>query len=202
MTSDRTADLMFYALMLLLPLSALMSRRLPIASVLKMTAAWVAIFAIGLVIVGQRDRLADLASGARNALFGEDQSVVGDTVRINMAPDGHFWASASINGVERRMLIDSGATMTAVSAGTAESAGIDIKESPFPTIVETANGSVVAEKAHVARLRLGSIEARDLSVVVSNAFGDTDVIGMNFLSRLKSWRVEGRTLVLEPVKPR
>lgn len=37
-----------------------------------------------------------------------------------------------------------------------------------------------------------------LPVVVSPAFGDTDVLGMNFLSRLKSWRVEGDTLILEP----
>lgn len=201
MTGERTADVMFYALLLLLPLSALLSRRLPIGSVAKMAVAWVAIFAIGLVIVGQRDRIGDLIRGARNALIGEDQSVVGDTVRIGVANDGHFWASATINGVRRRMLIDSGATMTAISANTARDARIDVKESPFPSIIETANGSIVADKAHVARLRLGSIEARDLPVVVSEAFGDTHVIGMNFLSRLKSWRVEGRTLVLEPAKP-
>ncbi len=201
MTGDRSADVMFYALLLLLPLSALLSRRLPLGSILKTTVAWVAIFAIGLVIVGQRDRLAELAGGARDALVGEDQSVVGDTVRIGMANDGHFWASVSINRVKRRMLIDSGATMTAISANTAQSAGIEVNESAFPSIIETANGSIVADKAHVARLQLGSIEARDMPVVVSDAFGDTDVIGMNFLSRLKSWRVEGRTLVLDPVKP-
>ncbi len=200
MTGERSADLMFYALMLLLPLSVLISRRLPVGSVLKMAGAWVVIFGIGLVIVGQRDRLAELASGARDALVGEDQSVVGETVRIGMAPDGHFWASTTINGVKRKMLIDSGATVTAISAETARNAGVDVEESPFPSIVETANGSIVADKAHVARLQLGSIEARDLPVVVSGSFGETDVIGMNFLSRLKSWRVEGRTLVLDPIK--
>jgi aspartyl protease family protein len=47
-------------------------------------------------------------------------------------------------------------------------------------------------------LRLGDIAARGLGVVVSPAFGDTDVLGMNFLSKLKSWRVEGQTLILEP----
>ena len=38
-------------------------------------------------------------------------------------------------------------------------------------------------------------------MVVSPAFGETDVLGMNFLSRLKSWRVEGSTLILEPHHP-
>ena len=45
---------------------------------------------------------------------------------------------------------------------------------------------------------LGPIETRDLPVVVSAAFADQDLIGMNFLSRLGSWRVESRTLILNP----
>jgi aspartyl protease family protein len=53
----------------------------------------------------------------------------------------------------------------------------------------------------MAELRFGTIVARDLPVVVSPAFGTTDVLGMNFLSKLKSWRVEGRTLILEPHHP-
>jgi len=57
---------------------------------------------------------------------------------------------------------------------------------------------VTARVSTAKRLTIGGIEARDLPVVVSPSFGDQDVIGMNFLSRLKSWRVEGRTLVLQP----
>jgi hypothetical protein len=47
-------------------------------------------------------------------------------------------------------------------------------------------------------LRLGDITARNLNVVTTPALGDTDVLGMNFLSQLDSWRVEGRTLILVP----
>src|SRR5688500_16254586 len=43
----------------------------------------------------------------------DSQEVVGKEVRIRMAADGHFWADATLNGVKRRMLIDSGATVTA-----------------------------------------------------------------------------------------
>ncbi len=68
----------------------------------------------------------------------------------------------------------------------------------FPIILETANGQVRPQSAQVAELSIGNIVARDLAVVVSPAFGDIDVLGMNFLSRLHSWRVEGRTLILEP----
>lgn len=115
-----------------------------------------------------------------------------------MARDGHFWAQVSINGVRRRMLIDSGATVTALSHGTAELASVARGASLLPVIMRTANGTAQAETGTVDRLLLGSIEARNLKVVVSPALGNLDVLGMNFLSRLASWRVEGRTLVLVP----
>ena len=49
----------------------------------------------------------------------DDQKVAGKELRVRMSNDGHFWVAASINGVTRRMLIDSGATVTALSPGTA-----------------------------------------------------------------------------------
>src|SRR3954471_7502244 len=55
----------------------------------------------------------------------DDQKVAGKELRVRMSSDGHFWALASINGVKRRMLIDSGATVTAISQRTARDAGID-----------------------------------------------------------------------------
>ena len=118
-----------------------------------------------------------------------------------MARDGHFWADATINGVRRRMLIDSGATVTAISEATAAAARVEGNSGPVPVVLQTANGMAPARTGSVGELRLGNIVARDLKVVVSPAFGDMEVIGMNFLSKLASWRVEGRILILVPHRP-
>lgn len=126
------------------------------------------------------------------------QEVTGREVRIQMAPDGHFWARVRINGVERRMLVDSGATITALSEETARLASVEPDGSLMPVILRTANGAVRAGTGTVERLGLGGIEARNLKVVVSPSLGEVDILGMNFLSRLQSWRVEGRTLILVP----
>lgn len=128
----------------------------------------------------------------------DSQTVVGNEVRIRMARDGHFWAQASINGVERRMLVDSGATITALSQATADLASIEHGVGLLPVIMRTANGTVQAETGTIEWLGLGSIEARNLNVVVSPALGNVDVLGMNFLSQLASWRVEDRVLILVP----
>ena len=192
MSGDRAADIAFACLLLLLPLSALIARRPPLARTAKMAAAWLAIFAIGLLLATQRDRFAGLA-----ALLS-DQRVDGRTTRIAMGEDGHFHADVVVNGVTRTMLIDSGATTTALSEATAKAAGIASDERPFPVLLDTANGSITARAGTARTVIVGSIRMTDLPVVVSPAFGDEDAIGMNFLSRLGSWRVEGRTLILEP----
>jgi aspartyl protease family protein len=198
---DVPIQALLIGLMLVLPLSALLSRRVPAARLLWSAIAWAAIFAVGAFVVSERERFDPYFARLASALDLGDQRVVGGEVRIRMAADGHFWARARIGGIERRLLIDSGATLTALSSGTARAAGLQVRDSVFPMIVRTANGSVRADVSEIGELRLGAIVARDLPVVVSPAFGDTDVLGMNFLSRLKSWRVEGRTLILTPHHP-
>ena len=131
----------------------------------------------------------------------DDQKVAGNELRVRMASDGHFWALASINGVKTRMLIDSGATVTAVSARTARQAGIDTGRGLTPVILRTANGAAPAETGSIDELKVGNVVARNLKVVTSPGLGDLDVLGMNFLSKLDSWRVEGRTLILVPHHP-
>lgn len=128
----------------------------------------------------------------------DGQQVSGEDVRVRMSPDGHFWVRASINGVERRMLIDSGATVSALSVDTARLAGVDGSKGLFPVLMRTANGTVAAETGSVDRLTVGGIEARNLKVVIAPSLGSVNILGMNFLSQLGSWRVEGKTLILVP----
>jgi aspartyl protease family protein len=137
-------------------------------------------------------------AGVMSSLGLDRQEVVGREVRIRMASDGHFWARARLNGVERRMLIDSGATMTTISPATAAAAGVEASAGVAPILLRTANGVTKAETGTLEELKLGTVTARDLKIVVAPGLGDVDVIGMNFLSKLESWRVEGRTLVLVP----
>jgi aspartyl protease family protein len=129
------------------------------------------------------------------------QEVVGKEVRIRMAPDGHFWADVSVNGIKRRMLIDSGATITAISERTASAAGIAKEANLVPIMLNTANGVTPARTGTVEVLRVGNIRANDLKVVISPSLGSLDVLGMNFMSKLQSWRVENNVLVLVPHHP-
>jgi aspartyl protease family protein len=96
------------------------------------------------------------------------------------------------------MLIDSGATVSAISDQTAAQAGVARDPAALPVMIRTANGDTKAVTGTVARLSLDGLEARNLKVVISPGLGTVDILGMNFLTRLGSWRVEGRTLILSP----
>lgn len=129
------------------------------------------------------------------------QSVSGGETRVPMKPDGHFWVHATINGVEGDFLVDTGATLTAISPRMANAAEVRAQPLRQNIAMRTANGTVAAQLGTVDELRFGSVVARQLDVVVAPGLEDQNVIGMNLLSRLASWRVEGRTLILVPHHP-
>lgn len=131
----------------------------------------------------------------------ERQTVEGEETRVEMAPDGHFWVTAQVNGVSQDFLVDTGATLTAIAPSTAQASGVEPPKLRRQIAMRTANGTVPAEVMSIDALQFGNIVARDLDTVVAPGLGDQNVLGMNFLSRLEGWRVEGQTLILVPHHP-
>lgn len=194
--ADTAVHLLYLIGALVLVGSALAVRRVKLGAAVKMFVAWVLIFAAGFVIFTFKDDF--LALGDRLLLAargGTIESEAPGETRIRQAPDGHFWVEAELNGESVRFLIDSGATTTSISRETADRVGI-VSSGGFPALVQTANGTVTVERGRAETLRVGSIERRNLPVHISESFGEMNVIGMNFLSTLRSWGVEGRTLIL------
>ena len=193
---DHALSFLYLLGVLILVASSLLVRRIPLGQGLKMFAGWVLIFLAAFVAFTLKDDFTALGRRVLSESRGEGEAVgSGGQLRIRKAMDGHFWVNAELNGRKVRFLVDSGATVTSISAATAQRAGIET--GGFPVIVSTANGNVRASRGRANRLRIGSIERRNLAVHVSESFGDTDVLGMNFLSSLSSWGVDGQWLVLK-----
>lgn len=128
--------------------------------------------------------------------------IVGKETVIAMRADGHFWVEAELNGEPVEFLIDTGATYTGVSRRIAEKVGIQPDAEDRGMILETANGSIVARRGTADSLRFGGIEANALTIAIGpDNEVDTNVIGMNLLSQLAAWRVEGNRLILTPKAP-
>ena len=176
-------------------------QRIPVVGRLIRFAVSLGLLAFFIYLVLQQAPYQPELARFTSALGLDDQKVEGRELHIQMSGDGHFWVVASVNGVRRRMLIDSGATVTAISDSTARAASVETGAGLTPVVLRTANGMAPTRAGSVDELKVGNIVARNLKIVTSPSLGDLDVLGMNFLSKLQSWRVEGRTLVLVPHRP-
>jgi len=194
MSGDQGMNSLYLLLCLILVGSSLIGMRLPVGKALKMALAWVAIFGIGFTLFAFRGEFSALGARLRAELTGSPTQS-GEEMRIAMRDDGHFWVTASVNGRDARFLVDSGASVTTLSAEAAEAAKIETGMRIAQ--VETANGAVQMRVASVQSFEVGTIVRTDFTIHV-NGGDDTNVLGMNFLSSLGSWRVEGNTLVLQP----
>jgi aspartyl protease family protein len=111
---------------------------------------------------------------------------------------GHFQIDGRIDGRRLTFMVDTGASVIALTAEDAASLGIHPSESEFTTMVKTANGVV-----HAAPIELGMVEIEDLSVhnvaalVLPEGALSENLLGMSFLSRLHRWEFADGKLVLE-----
>lgn len=202
MNGPQSAAILWYLLALVLVGSALLSRRIPMRGTLVMVLAWIGIFGFAYLLFEQGSRFLgpDSAGTASGGVQPEEvrQRVEGQSVHIALASDGHYWADGTVNGTAVRFLVDSGATVTALGEETAQRAGLNIDHSHPGLTMQTANGPVAAKPSIIPTLTIGPVRASDLPIIVSPAFGKVNVLGMNFLSQLKGWRVENGEMVLEP----
>ena len=198
MSGDDTAEFIYIAAILIFVASAFMVRRVPIGQGLKMFAGWIIIFLAAFIAFQMKDDVIGFANQVMAERRAESTGLqVGENLMIKPSLDGHYWVDAEINGTPARFLVDTGATTTSISVATARRAGIEAS-SRIPAMVNTANGTVLVTRGRAERLKVGHILREDVGVHISEGFGETNVLGMNFLSSLSGWGVERNRLILKP----
>lgn len=193
MTNDVMLGGLYLLMAAMLVLGGLITRREPAAKLITMALAWVAIFAAGFVLFTFRDDLGFVGQRLKAEAIGTPV-VQGQETRIPMAIDGHFWVDARLNGRDVKFLVDSGATTTTIDRGTAQQAGVEVS-SARDQYVRTGNGVIRVASGRAQAITVGPIVRNDVALeIVDN--DDLNVLGMNYLSTLRRWSVEGRWLVL------
>ena len=193
MSNDLMLGGVYILMAIMLVLGSLMSRREPTAKMITMALTWVAIFGAGFILFTFRDDFGWVAQRLKAEAVGTPVQE-GRETRIPMAIDGHFWVEGEINGQKVKFLVDSGATMTTIDRDTAMRAGVAVSPRR-DQIVRTGNGIIRVASGRADELQVGGISRTDVGVQIADN-DDLNVLGMNFLSSLSRWGVEGRWLVL------
>lgn len=193
MTNDLQLGGVYILMAIMLVLGALMSRREPAAKLAQMALGWSVVLAAGFVLFTFRDDVGYLAQRLKAEAIGTPLSE-GRETRIPMALDGHFWVRATLNGRDVKFLVDSGATMTTIDRDTAKASGVSVSPRA-DEFVRTGNGIIRVSSGQADELRVGDIVRHGVRLQVAEN-DDLNVLGMNYLSTLSRWGVEGRWLVL------
>jgi aspartyl protease family protein len=198
MTPDDNASLIYSIVMLVIVISALFSRQIPMGKVFQAALMWCGIFAALFLVISFRGEMKTVWQRVTGEFTGDATQANDGTLRIRKGEGGHFYVDAEVNGKSVRFMVDSGATTTTMSRNIAESAGVKIDDEGFLVMVNTANGVAESRRAVAGLFVVGPIKREDFPVHVSDTLGGDNLIGMNWLSSLKGWSVQGEELVINP----
>ncbi len=121
----------------------------------------------------------------------------GKGVLLEPSAGGHFFGTFTINGRKQDGLVDTGASVIAINISTARRLGVSTGSLPFNAPVSTANGTVKAARVTLDRVEIGTISVRDVeAMVLPDKSLSGMLVGMSFLNKLSSYRVENGALHL------
>ena len=120
------------------------------------------------------------------------------SVELKAGHNGHFLVEADVNGRGIDVMVDTGASVVALTYEDAERVGIFPKYSDFTHKVSTANGIARVAPVMLDSVEIGDIQVRDVRGVVAERgkLGKT-LLGMSFLGRLDKFEMSAGTLVLK-----
>ena len=111
---------------------------------------------------------------------------------------GHFATEASINGRRLNLMVDTGASVVALTQRDAERLGFNPSARDFNAQVQTANGRVRAARATLPAVEIGGIVVRNVeALIVDDASLTENLLGLSFLSRLSRYEYKDGQLVME-----
>lgn len=112
---------------------------------------------------------------------------------LKRAADGHFYAEAQVNGARLRFLVDTGATVVALTPADAQRAGIAAGSERAAAI--GVGGRVEVVPVTIDRIAVGPLSANGVRGAIAEGL-PVSLLGQSFLSRVGSVEISGDRMVL------
>ncbi|WP_274424100.1 retropepsin-like aspartic protease family protein [Chelativorans sp. YIM 93263] len=179
----------------------LLGSRTRMRNALRDIAYWLLILLVLMTGYQYRYELQDTASRLTAGLVpGSPMTLSGDSqasIMLDKAANGHFEVRMDVNGHTVQALVDTGASITVLTAADARRVGVSTEDLSYSVPVMTANGRAMAAQARVDSVRIGPIERDNVPVLVA-APGrlERSLLGMQFLGSLSSFEMRGDRLIM------
>lgn len=160
----------------------------------------IVVIAIGAAVGWLAPSLGDAPSGTSGtpvppATAANVQWLAGETA-LNRHPDGHFYADVVIDGASVSMMVDTGASIIALTGADAQAIGLSWDETDVRPVARGASGEVRGVAVTLERVAVGGIEAENVqAIIVPDGLG-VSLLGQSFLSHLGRVDTRGDVMVL------
>jgi aspartyl protease family protein len=167
-------------------------------------ASWVAVLLVLVGLYAYRTELATVADRVIGELRPEGSQIevtgrtgTGQAVRIKRGWTGHFIANVRVEGERVDMIVDTGASTVVLRHEDARRLGVDTSELRYSVPVQTANGASYAARLKLPQINIGKVAVRNVEALVARPGSlHQSLLGMSFLSRLRSYEFSGDYLEL------
>ncbi len=182
----------------------LTANRGPFMRTIRHLAIWAGLMLALVVGYSYRDEVGSVANRVVGNLMPPGAGVTIEThipgeraVRIRKRRDGHFAATAMVNGTAMTLMLDTGASTVVLKPADAIKAGIDVSSLSYSMAVRTANGTTYAAPVRLDAISIGPIAVKDVEALVAKPGNlNESLLGMSFLRRLRSFDFSGEYVTL------
>ncbi len=116
---------------------------------------------------------------------------------IRRESDGHFWTRADVEGSSLKFLVDTGASVVALTQRDAKRLRIDLDELVYDNRVSTAGGDVMSASIRLAFIRIGNVRLEGVdAIIIEDDVLENSLLGMSFLGELYSYEFKGNTMII------
>lgn len=172
--------------------------RFDIQSAIVMGMATASSLSVAWMLTHQEPRAAEAAVPTASMASSPWTPTPGSPAQIARAADGHYWAEADIDGRAIRVLVDTGASVVALTREDALRLGLQLVPSDFTRTVETASGPVMAAPVELDHVAVAGARVEKVSALVVQEGLPHSLLGMSYLGRLSAFEARPTGLTLRP----
>ena len=148
-------------------------------------------------MAGSEGEVIQVGSGPAPGPAGDGYAAwAAGSTELPRAADGHFYADASVNGSRVNFLVDTGASMIALTGADAQAAGLYWSDADVQMVARGASGPVYGVAITLDRVTLGGHDARDVSAIIVPEGLGISLLGQSFLSTIQPVRIDSDRMVL------
>jgi aspartyl protease family protein len=127
---------------------------------------------------------------------GAETSGWADTITLDRAADGHFYADVAVDGQSARMMVDTGASVIALTGADAATLGIAWDETEVSEVARGANGPVLGVLTNLPLVELGDFAAENVQALIIPEGLSVSLLGQSFLSKIGKVEIAADQMVM------